>query len=95
MGLSVKRVLTICSNGSAPLNKIAAMSIYGKNLLLQNQESFEAESWYIASGTRLLSFPNDGRRFIFDLITARSILHPNTFVWGKCWKIIFSMDDKE
>ena len=25
--------------------------MYLKNLLLQNQESFEAESWYIASGT--------------------------------------------
>ena len=28
--LSVERVLTICSNGSAPLNKMAAMLIYGK-----------------------------------------------------------------
>ena len=84
MGLSVERVLTICSNGSAPLNKIAAMSIYGKNLLLQNQESFEAESWYIASGTQgLLSFPNDGCRFIFDLITARSVLHPQYICMGK------------
>ena len=39
---------------------MAAMPIYGKifkNLLLQNRESFEAESWYIASGTQvLLSF---------------------------------------
>ena len=29
---SIKRVLTICSNGSAPLNKMAAMPIYGKNI---------------------------------------------------------------
>ena len=52
MGPSVKRVLPSCSNGSAPSNKMAAMPIYGKtlkNLLLQNQESFGAESWYIAS----------------------------------------------
>ena len=30
MGLSVKGKLTICSNGSAPLNKMAAMTIYGR-----------------------------------------------------------------
>ena len=46
-----------CSNGSTPLNKLDAMTIYGtkkktlKNLLLQNQENFETESWYIALGT--------------------------------------------
>ena len=45
MGRYVERVLTICSNYSAPLKKMAVMQIYGKilkNLLLQNQESFEA-----------------------------------------------------
>ena len=44
---SVERLLTIYSNGSVPWNKMAAMPIYGKtlkNLLLQNWESFEAES---------------------------------------------------
>ena len=29
MGPSVERILTICSNGSAPLNKMAAMPISG------------------------------------------------------------------
>ena len=55
MGPSVERILTICSNGSAPLNKVAAMSIYGitrKKLLLQYQENFEAEPGYTASGTQ-------------------------------------------
>ena len=49
MGPSVK----VYSNGSAPLNKMAAMPIYGKKTLkkfLQNQESFEAEFWYTSSG---------------------------------------------
>ena len=32
MPSNVERVLTICLNGSAPLNKMAAMTIYGKNL---------------------------------------------------------------
>ena len=41
-----------------PFYKMAATPIYGKkkkqlkNLFLQNQESFEAESLYIASGTQ-------------------------------------------
>ena len=58
MGPFVEMVLTIWSNGFAPLNKMAAMPIYGKTLknLLKNQESFEAESWYVASGTP--SLPN-------------------------------------
>ena len=48
LGPSVERVLTISSNGSAPLNKMAAMPI--KIFLLKNKVSFEAESWYISSG---------------------------------------------
>ena len=55
MGLSVKGILmTICSNG----HTFAQDGHHGKktfkNLLLQNQESFEAESWYTASGTEAL-----------------------------------------
>ena len=33
MGPSVEVVLTICSNGSAPSNKMAIMSMYGKKIL--------------------------------------------------------------
>ena len=56
---SVERALSIYTNGSAPLNKVAAMPIYGKtqyNLLLQNQGSFETESWYKAFVTRSTKF---------------------------------------
>ena len=65
MGPYVEVVLSICSKGSALLNKMATMPIYSKkkkkkktlkNLLLLNQESFEAESWYIASGMQGLPF---------------------------------------
>ena len=45
-----------------------------KNHLLKKQESFEAESWYIAKWTRL-----PGRRLTFDLFMARSNLLPHTF----------------
>ena len=54
---SVEWVLTIRSNGSALSNKIDDMPTYGKTLqtlLLQNQENFKAESWYIALGTQEL-----------------------------------------
>ena len=78
MGLLIKKVLPICSNGSAPSNKMAAMPIYGKtlkNLLLQNQKSFE--SWYIASRTQSIpSFSNDDPRLTFDLFTAGQICVP-------------------
>ena len=35
---SVERVLTVWSNGSAPLNKMAAMLIYGKNTSSPNKK---------------------------------------------------------
>ena len=57
MGPSVERMLTICSSGSAQLDNFAAMPIYSKtlkNLLLQNQESSEVESWYTASWTKFV-----------------------------------------
>ena len=51
---SVERVLTICSNDFAPLNKVAVMPIYGKNTLKSSspEPRTETESWYIASGTQ-------------------------------------------
>ena len=47
---------------------------------LQNQESFEAESLYIALGTQGLKslFSDDDPRMTFDFLTTRSNLHPNT-----------------
>ena len=40
-----------------------------KNFLLQIQESFEAESWYIASGMQDLHvYSNDDPRMIFDCL---------------------------
>ena len=51
-GSSVEKVSSICSNGTAPLNKMDGMPTYNKTLLLQNQESFGAESKYIASRTK-------------------------------------------
>ena len=44
-------------NGPGHMTKMAAMPIYGKtlkNLLLQNQKSYDLETWHVASGTQAL-----------------------------------------
>ena len=81
-GPFIKGVLSICLTGSALLKKMVAMPLYGKktlkNLFLQNQESFEAESLYIALGTQgLPSFSNDDPRITVDLFLARSYFYPS------------------
>ena len=70
---------------------MAAMSIYGektlKNLLLQNQESFKAESCYIAWGLKVYQVysddevcSNDDPRQTFNLFIVRSNLHLCAYV---------------
>ena len=55
-----------------------------KNLLLQNQKANDLESWYVASGARVLpSFLNDDPKLILTYFTARSSLVPYAFVWEK------------
>ena len=44
-------------NGPGHMTKMAAMPIYGKNLkkfLLQNQKSYDLETWHVASRTQAL-----------------------------------------
>ena len=79
---SVNGGLKIYTNGLVTLIKMATL----KNLL-QNQESFKAEYWFIVSGPQVCS--NDDPRMTFDLFTARSNLHPYAFVWGKYRKFSF------
>ena len=61
-----------------------------KNLLIQNQESFEAESWYIiedSSSTKYVQMMIVVWPLTF--FTARSNLHLYRFVWGKKLKNLF------
>ena len=47
----------VCSNGPGHMTKMAAIPIYVKNLknlLLQNKKAADLESWYAASGARIL-----------------------------------------
>ena len=46
--------MKVCSNGPGHMTKLAAMPIYDKNLLLQNQKADDLESWYVASGISVL-----------------------------------------
>ena len=44
-------------NGPGHMTKMAARPIYGKllkNLLFQNQKSYDLETWHVASGTQAL-----------------------------------------
>ena len=70
MGPSVEEVLSICSNGSAPLNKMAAMPIYGKTKktlkVFFSQTSFEAESWHWGLKVNQVC-SNDDCTLTFDL----------------------------
>ena len=46
-----------CSNGLAHMTKMAAMPIYGKNLKnlsIQNQQTDDLETWYVALCMRVL-----------------------------------------
>ena len=91
---SVKGGLNICSNSHISFIKMAAMPIHGKTLkdfLLQNQESFKAEFWYIESWTQGLQVcSNDVPRLTIDLFTAEGycqfvqmVLHHQT-KWPPC-----------
>ena len=48
----------VCLNGPGHMTKVAAIPIYGKNLknlLLRNQKADDLETWYAASGARVLA----------------------------------------
>ena len=40
--------------GPGLMTKMVAMHIYGKNLLLKSQKSFDLETWHAASGMEVL-----------------------------------------
>ena len=71
----------VCSKGHGHMTKVAAMPIYGKslkNLLLQNQKADNLETWYAASGDRMLPII-----FTLTYFTARSDLLSYAFIWEK------------
>ena len=95
IGPSVKGILSIYSNGSASLNKMATMPIYGEKHLKiffsrtkkASRQNLVTEHW----GLKVIQVcSNDNPRLTFDLFTARSNLRPYAFVWGKYWKFNFS-----
>ena len=54
-----------------------------KNLLLRNQKADDLETWYAASGARVLPSLNDDTGFTLTYFMARSTLVPYAFVWEK------------
>ena len=62
-----------------------------KNLLLQNQKSYDLETWHVALGTQALqSCINDDPGLTLTYFTARSNLVPYAFVWEKGKTMDFS-----
>ena len=63
-----------------------------KNLLLQNQKSYDLETWHVALGTQKLYkiYINDDPGLTLTYFTARSNLVPYAFVWEKGKKMDFS-----
>ena len=62
-----------------------------KNLLLRNQKANDLETWYAASGARVLSrLFNDDPGLILTYFTRRSNLVPYAFVWEKGKTMDFS-----
>ena len=55
-----------------------------KNLLLQNQKTFDLETWHVALGTQaLLVYVNDDPGLTLTYFTSRSNWVAFTFEWGK------------
>ena len=67
-------IMKMSTNGLCHIAKMAAMSIYSKNLLLWNQTALDLESWYAALVTRVL--PNLFKWLTLTYFTARSNLVP-------------------
>ena len=62
-----------------------------KNLLLQNQKSYDLETWHVALGLQALqNYINDDPGLTLTYFTARSNLVPYAFVWEKGKTMDFS-----
>ena len=59
-------------NGPGHMTKMAVMLIYGKNLLLQNQKTYDLETWHAASEIKLyIVYINDDPGLTLTYFMAR------------------------
>ena len=79
-------------NGPGHMTKRAAMPIYGKNhknLLLQNQKSYDLETWHVALGTEALhSLYKDDPGLTLVYFKVMSNWVTCTFEWGKLSQLL-------
>ena len=60
-----------------------------KNLFLWNQEADDLETWYIASGTRVLPmFSYDDPGLTLTIFMTGSNLFPNASAWVKAYTLL-------
>ena len=75
-----------CKNHLDHMTNMAAMPIYGKtftNLLVQNREFYDLETWHAASGTQTQVCINGDPGLTLTYFTARSNLVACLFEWEK------------
>ena len=88
---SVEKVLTICSNGSGPLNNVVAGPIL-QVFFSRIKKALRLNIDIKHRGLKVYKVcSNDGRRLTFNLLTAKSNLLPHTFVWENGEKLFFSI----
>ena len=86
--------MKVCSNGPGHMTKMAScpyMVKTFKNFLLRNRKADHLETWYAASGVRVLpNCLNDDPGLTLTYFMARSNLVPYAFVWEKGKTMDFS-----
>ena len=81
--------MKICSNVQGHMTKMASRAYMVKtfkNLLLQNQEPDDLETWYTASGIKYYqTFSNDGTVLTLIIFMTWSNVFPNDSAWVKAY----------
>ena len=63
-----------------------------KNFLLRNQEADDLETWYTASGTRVLPmFSYDDHGLALTIFMTGSNLFPNASAWAKAYTALSAL----
>ena len=83
--------MKICSNVPGHVTMPIYMVIDFKNLL-RNQEADDLETWYTASGTRVLPmFSYDDTGLILTIFMTGSNLFPNASAWMKAYTALSAL----
>ena len=84
--------MTVCSNVPGHMTMPIYMVKDFKNLLLRNQEAGDLETWYTASGTRVLPMISyDDPGLTLTIFMTRSNLFPNASTLVKAYTALSAL----